>query len=62
MPRFMQDVSHSRKRWLLAELNIAIAGDLHDQWDHSDHELLDRIRPDALLLVGDLSDGQCPHS
>ncbi len=43
----------------MAELNIAIAGDLHDQWDHSDHDLLDRIRPDALLLVGDFSDGKC---
>jgi uncharacterized protein (TIGR04168 family) len=43
----------------LAELNIAIAGDLHDQWDRSDHDVLDRIRPDALLLVGDLSDGKC---
>ncbi|MEB3209281.1 MAG: TIGR04168 family protein [Synechococcus sp.] len=38
-------------------LRIAIAGDLHDQWDHSDHSLLDVIAPDALLLVGDLSDG-----
>ena len=44
---------------VLAELNIAIAGDLHDQWDRSDHDVLDRIRPDALLLVGDLSDGKC---
>lgn len=42
----------------MAELNIAIAGDLHDQWDRSDHDLLERIRPDALLLVGDLSDGK----
>ncbi|KEF42766.1 MAG: transcriptional regulator [Cyanobium sp. CACIAM 14] len=42
----------------MAELNIAIAGDLHDQWDHSDHALLERIRPGALLLVGDLSDGR----
>jgi uncharacterized protein (TIGR04168 family) len=38
-------------------LDIAIAGDLHDQWDHSDHRLLERIAPDALLLVGDLSNG-----
>jgi uncharacterized protein (TIGR04168 family) len=42
----------------LAELQIAIAGDLHDQWDDSDQALLERIRPDALLLVGDLSDGK----
>ncbi len=42
----------------LAELQIAIAGDLHDQWDESDQILLDRIRPDVLLLVGDLSDGR----
>lgn len=41
----------------MAELQIAIAGDLHDQWDDSDHRLLAAIRPDALLLVGDLSDG-----
>lgn len=41
----------------LAELRIAIAGDLHDQWDASDQRLLETIAPDALLLVGDLSDG-----
>ena len=41
----------------MPDLNLAIAGDLHDQWDASDHELLARIRPDALLLVGDFSDG-----
>ena len=40
-----------------ALVSIAIAGDLHDQWDGSDHSLIDLIRPDALLLVGDLSDG-----
>ncbi|MFO7628670.1 MAG: TIGR04168 family protein [Prochlorococcaceae cyanobacterium] len=39
-------------------LRIAIAGDLHDQWDLSDHALLAAIAPDALLLVGDLSDGK----
>lgn len=42
----------------MAELTIAIAGDLHDQWDRSDQQLLERIAPDALLLVGDLSDGR----
>ena len=41
----------------MAELQIAIAGDLHDQWDLSDHGVLDRVRPDALLVVGDLSEG-----
>ena len=39
-------------------LQIAVAGDLHDQWDHSDHAVLDVIRPDALLVVGDMSDGR----
>ena len=42
----------------LAELRIAIAGDLHGQWDASDEQLLERLAPDALLVVGDLSDGQ----
>jgi uncharacterized protein (TIGR04168 family) len=42
----------------LAELRIAIAGDLHGQWDVSDEQLLEHLRPDALLVVGDLSDGQ----
>jgi uncharacterized protein (TIGR04168 family) len=41
----------------LSDLHLAIAGDLHDQWDASDHALLERIQPDALLLVGDFSDG-----
>ncbi len=41
----------------MADLQIAVAGDLHDQWDASDQQLLERLRPDALLLVGDLSDG-----
>lgn len=39
-------------------LRIAIAGDLHGAWDHSDHALLQTLAPDALLVVGDLSDGQ----
>ncbi len=42
----------------LAELRIAIAGDLHGQWDAVDERLLAQLRPDALLVVGDLSDGQ----
>jgi len=39
-------------------IQIAIAGDLHGQWDASDEALLELIAPDALLVVGDLSDGQ----
>ncbi|MFM7652365.1 MAG: TIGR04168 family protein [Vulcanococcus sp.] len=42
----------------MAELRIAIAGDLHGQWDASDEQVLEHIAPDALLVVGDLSDGQ----
>jgi uncharacterized protein (TIGR04168 family) len=38
-------------------MQLAIAGDLHGQWDHSDHALLELLAPDALLVVGDLSDG-----
>lgn len=38
-------------------LQIAIAGDLHDQWDQQDQDLIEQLRPDALLLVGDLSEG-----
>lgn len=41
----------------MTDLQIAIAGDLHDQWDSSDLQLLERLQPDALLLVGDFSDG-----
>lgn len=40
-----------------SELQIAIAGDLHDQWDETDQALVEQLAPDALLLVGDLSDG-----
>ena len=39
-------------------MRIAIAGDLHGAWDHSDHGLLAILKPDGLLVVGDLSDGQ----
>jgi uncharacterized protein (TIGR04168 family) len=39
-------------------LRIAIAGDLHGQWDGHDEALLASLQPDALLVVGDLSDGQ----
>ena len=41
-----------------SSLDIAVAGDLHDQWGDTDQLLLERLAPDALLLVGDLSDGQ----
>jgi uncharacterized protein (TIGR04168 family) len=40
------------------ELEIAVAGDLHDQWDERDNLMLERLAPDALLLVGDFSDGR----
>ncbi len=39
-------------------LRLAIAGDLHGQWDDSDEQLLYALQPDALLVVGDLSDGK----
>ena len=39
-------------------LRLAVVGDPHGAWDGTDHTVLDRIRPDALLVVGDLSDGQ----
>ncbi|MCP9808435.1 TIGR04168 family protein [Cyanobium sp. HWJ4-Hawea] len=39
-------------------MRIAIAGDLHGAWDHTDQALLETLAPDALLVVGDLSDGQ----
>jgi uncharacterized protein (TIGR04168 family) len=38
-------------------LEIAVAGDLHDQWNQADQALIERLAPDALLLVGDFSDG-----
>jgi uncharacterized protein (TIGR04168 family) len=39
-------------------MRLAIAGDLHGQWDRRDVDLLGHLAPDALLVVGDLSDGQ----
>ncbi|MFM8526333.1 MAG: TIGR04168 family protein [Cyanobacteriota bacterium] len=42
----------------MAELRIAIAGDLHGAWDDDDEALLQHLQPDALLVVGDLGDGQ----
>lgn len=38
-------------------IRLAIAGDLHGQWDAHDEAILARSQPDALLVVGDLSDG-----
>ncbi|SBO42127.1 TIGR04168 family protein [Cyanobium sp. NIES-981] len=38
-------------------LRLAVVGDPHGAWDGSDHRLLELIRPDAVLVVGDLSDG-----
>ena len=39
-------------------LRLAVVGDPHGAWDGSDHSVLEQIRPDLLLVVGDLSDGQ----
>lgn len=41
-------------------LRLAVVGDPHGAWDQSDHKLLELLRPDAVLVVGDLSDG-CPE-
>lgn len=38
-------------------MRLAIAGDLHGDWSCHDEQLLEQLRPDALLFVGDLSDG-----
>lgn len=38
-------------------LKLAIAGDLHGQWDHHDDAVMAQLAPDALLVVGDLADG-----
>jgi len=46
----------------LAELRIAIAGDLHGQWDSFDEQLLELLSPDALLVVGDLKRWSAPDS
>ncbi|WP_353292608.1 TIGR04168 family protein [Synechococcus sp. M16CYN] len=36
---------------------MAIAGDLHGAWGDADEKLLNLLRPDAVLFVGDLSNG-----
>ena len=38
-------------------MRLAIAGDLHGDWTFDDEQLLDQLKPDAVLFVGDLSDG-----
>ena len=38
-------------------LRLAVVGDPHGAWDGTDHTVLERIQPDALLVGGDLSDG-----
>ncbi|WP_342626385.1 MULTISPECIES: TIGR04168 family protein [unclassified Prochlorococcus] len=42
----------------LTIIRIAIAGDLHGEWSHTDNELVHALNPDAILFVGDLDDGQ----
>nr|YP_002048780.1 putative transcripton factor [Paulinella chromatophora]ACB42570.1 putative transcripton factor [Paulinella chromatophora] len=42
----------------MIHLRIAIAGDLHGQWDATDIELLNLLQPDACLMVGDFSEGE----
>ncbi|MFO0105114.1 MAG: metallophosphoesterase, partial [Cyanobium sp.] len=37
---------------------LAVVGDPHGAWDKHDGELVQQLAVDALLLVGDLSDGK----
>lgn len=37
-------------------MRIAVAGDLHGLWDAVDEAILQRLMPDAVLLVGDLGE------
>lgn len=48
-----QDAPHQGR-----QIRLAILGDLHDQWDQADEDLLMALAPDGLLVVGDLSHGQ----
>ncbi|MAN18515.1 MAG: TIGR04168 family protein [Synechococcus sp. EAC657] len=41
----------------MTPVRLAIAGDLHGDWGDRDAELVHHLQPDALLFVGDLSDG-----
>ena len=45
------------KSTLLSFLRLAIAGDLHGAWCDDDLALVLKLKPDALLFVGDLSEG-----
>ncbi len=42
---------------ILSIIHLAIAGDLHGDWSEEDKELLKGLNPDAVLFVGDLSEG-----
>ena len=45
------------RQWTMPIQRLAVVGDPHGAWDESDAALLEILRPDALLVVGDLSDG-----
>jgi len=42
---------------ILTNLKIAIVGDCHGQWSESDIDVLSIVKPDIVLFVGDISDG-----
>ena len=42
---------------ILTNLKIAIVGDCHGQWSELDIGILSIIKPDIVLFVGDISDG-----
>ena len=42
----------------MAIRRLAVVGDPHGAWDERDGDLVQRLEVDALLLVGDLSDGK----
>jgi len=46
------------RQWQMGIRRLAVVGDPHGAWDQRDGELLQLLAPDALLLVGDLSDGK----
>ena len=45
------------RAFALTHLRLAIAGDLHGAWGDADEQLLQQLKPDAVLFVGDLADG-----
>ena len=47
----------SFNRKTLSILKIAIVGDCHGLWSEIDNEILSLIKPDLVLFVGDISDG-----